>query len=124
MITKRSYITKVKQIFKEIDTDMSGTITLKEFHNAMKDERMEAYLEALGIQIHHADVLFRLLDDDGGGCVDIDEFLSGAVRFHGEAKALDLAVVQAETKSLKRSMNRLFSMLGKCEALRDGFAGK
>jgi len=118
---KDNYLQKIGHIFREVDVDGSGSITLQEFRDAMEDDRMEAYLDALGIRIEDVDVLFHLLDRDGGGYIDVVEFLGGCLKMRGDAKGLDIAIVQFQAKWLMYNMGQLVGCLSRCEALKDGF---
>lgn len=118
---KEGYLLKMQQIFQEIDVNGSGTISLDEFQEAMEDERMGAYFDALGINVEDIDTLFTLLDRDGAGSVDIEEFLAGCLKLKGEAKGLDLAIVQFEAKWLMHHIGQLTHTLSMCGVLQDGF---
>merc|ERR1712113_851728 len=56
--------------------------------------------EALEITALHAKSLFKLLDRDCFGSVDIDEFCSGCLRLKGEAKSFDIHCLLYESQRL------------------------
>jgi len=51
---------------------------------------LNCYVEALGISADNTRVLFRLLDVDNSGRIDLEEFSEGCLRLQGEAKSIDV----------------------------------
>jgi len=68
---------KIRDLFHDLDTDDSGTITKQEVAEAEGDVRAELMQV---VQAETLEELFEMLDVDGSGEVDIDEFVSGIVR--------------------------------------------
>merc|ERR1712056_144225 len=83
------YVRHIKTIFKQIDEDSSGSVSLPEIENIFCDDSMSHLLEALEITAFDARSMFKLLDRDGSGLIDIDEFCDGCLRLKGEAKSFD-----------------------------------
>lgn len=110
MTTKENYLHKMYLIFRECDTDHSNTLSFEELEQSMEDERMSAYLEALGLDCDDVDTLFVLLDRDGEGHIDIHEFLTGCLKLKGEAKGLDIAIIQYQTKWLMHNVGFLIDL--------------
>merc|ERR1712012_445838 len=48
------------------------------------------YVDALVISAENTRMLFRLMDLDGSGKIDMDEFCDGCLRLQGEAKSIDV----------------------------------
>ena len=67
----------IKAIFDAMDTDNSGSIGMDEFYEALDDDRMVAFFNAMRLSIGEVDTLFMLLDQDKKGTVSYDEFLNG-----------------------------------------------
>eukprot|EP00927_Polykrikos_kofoidii_P056216 TRINITY_DN5037_c0_g2_i1.p1 TRINITY_DN5037_c0_g2~~TRINITY_DN5037_c0_g2_i1.p1 ORF type:complete len:690 (+),score=129.47 TRINITY_DN5037_c0_g2_i1:112-2181(+) len=80
----------LKQVFRQIDTDGSGSITGDEMEYFLQDPALNAYLEAIDVYPNDARALFCLLDVDDSGEVNIDEFCQGCLRLKGEAKSFDI----------------------------------
>jgi len=91
---------QLRNIFIEADIDNSGTITAVEFEDHLKDHRIKAHLQALGLDINEARGLFTLLDMDRTGDVVIDEFVTGCMRLKGNAKTLDMQMLMYENKRM------------------------
>merc|ERR1712187_597276 len=55
--------------------------------------------------------VFRLLDVDESGTIDLEEFLNGCLGLHGPAKAIDLATLMWEVRQLSRGFcDKMMSM--------------
>lgn len=91
----------------------SESISLEEFKEQMKDERMIHFFEDIDMPVRDAHVVFNLLDVDLDGEVDMSEFITGCVRLFGEAKAIDLAIFHRDFQKacleLTRTMKRIES---------------
>mmetsp|Transcript_62119 Transcript_62119/g.110841 ORF Transcript_62119/g.110841 Transcript_62119/m.110841 type:complete len:659 (+) Transcript_62119:84-2060(+) len=101
--SKEDYLRSIYKLFKEIDTNDSGTITINEFEEKLEDERALVYLKCLKLDCTEARTLFALLDVDRSGSVEIEEFLLGCEKLKGEARSLDVAVIQYELRHLSHA---------------------
>merc|ERR1719189_2957837 len=54
------------------------------------EPHLKEYVDALGISPENTRMLFRLLDKDGSGKIDLEEFCDGCLRLQGEAKSMDV----------------------------------
>merc|ERR1712203_401113 len=70
---KHKYVTNLKCLFLELNTSHDGAITLDEFEDHLREDRMQAFLQAIEIDPSDAWTFFKLLDVDGGGSVDLGE---------------------------------------------------
>lgn len=87
------------------NADMSQPITVTEFAKHMKNDEMIQYLKAIDLSPDDAIQLFSLVDAEGVGEIPVEEFLSGCLRLQGSAKAIDLAILTAETRSMSSSLS-------------------
>jgi len=108
---RNSYVKELKQIFLEADTDESGTLSWEEFKEHAADERVVAYLHSLELDGSQARGLFKLLDVDGDDEVDINEFVTGCLRFKGTAKSIDVCTLLYEVRRLKRKLTNHFQQV-------------
>eukprot|EP00931_Biecheleriopsis_adriatica_P029090 TRINITY_DN17317_c0_g1_i1.p1 TRINITY_DN17317_c0_g1~~TRINITY_DN17317_c0_g1_i1.p1 ORF type:complete len:605 (+),score=78.30 TRINITY_DN17317_c0_g1_i1:273-1817(+) len=104
MDKRRNWFSEVKSLFEHADRDHTGYITLEEFRVRFKDAAMMAWLRKVGIEVesHTTESLFDLLDLDGDGLLDLDEFCIALESVHGVAKAIDLARVRNDTRTLRK----------------------
>jgi len=97
---KKKYLSSMQEIFEEMDEDCKGTISLQEFEEKLKDERVIAYFNVLKLDVSDARTLFQLLDYDNSDEVGIDEFLEGCYKLQGVSRSLDMKIMQYEVQQL------------------------
>lgn len=95
---KEKYIHVCKKLFQDIDTDQYGAITIVDFEANLDDRRVQGFFESMEIEPSDAWVLFNLLDTDGQGSVDVEEFVVGCLRLRGTAKGLHIAQMMHENR--------------------------
>jgi len=106
MAQKESYVNKIQEIFKSIDTDGSGTLTIQEFRRHLGSETIKAYFESLELDVSDVWTLFKLIDTDEGNMIDLDEFVTGCMRLKGAAKCIDVAGMNQEQKWMSKRLTR------------------
>eukprot|EP00929_Paragymnodinium_shiwhaense_P086474 TRINITY_DN46991_c0_g1_i1.p1 TRINITY_DN46991_c0_g1~~TRINITY_DN46991_c0_g1_i1.p1 ORF type:complete len:801 (+),score=182.89 TRINITY_DN46991_c0_g1_i1:65-2467(+) len=89
-----------KDLFKNVDDDGSGDVTLKEFSEMLHTPAMQMYFQAVDLNLEDATDLFRLIDLDNSGTLDAAEFVHGCLRLRGAAKAIDIATMMHEYKRM------------------------
>merc|ERR1712032_923899 len=94
------YTEHIRKIFRQIDNDESGDISFSELRNFLNNTSLglRSYFDALEVNASDAWVLFKLLDRDGSGRVDIDEFCDGCIRLKGEARSFDINCMLYENR--------------------------
>lgn len=99
------YSRHLRRIFSKIDVDNGGTLSFAEMHSFLEDETTEVpqYLQALGISSSDVWVLFKLLDRDGNGTIDREEFLDGCMRLKGEATSFDINCMIFESRNMSKT---------------------
>mmetsp|Transcript_37353 Transcript_37353/g.106699 ORF Transcript_37353/g.106699 Transcript_37353/m.106699 type:complete len:624 (+) Transcript_37353:71-1942(+) len=124
LASKKEFTTRFAQIFKHIDTDDTGKITLAQFEDGLKDEQVQAYFASMELTIDEAFSLFTLLDTDGTHVIDIDAFVTGCLRLRGNAKAIDIAMLMYQSRvasqvsirtlsTIRRQMRALVDLAGR-----------
>merc|ERR1712232_557083 len=82
-----------------------------EFQLAFSKPYMQEYLKAIDVNPDEAETLFKVLDLDGSGHIDYDEFVHGCLRLKGNAKAIDFFTLQHDQKLWMRQANQMSQML-------------
>jgi len=95
---KQRFVKSLCRLFREWDTSKDGEITLAEFEEHLQDEKMVAFLKALEIDIEDSWTLFKLLDQDRGGTVTVNEFVEGCLRLKGNAKSMQVHQMMYESR--------------------------
>merc|ERR1712232_122707 len=85
-----NYTKHVKEFFRNADLDKNGKLSWEEFEKHLDNREVQAYFNAIELDVSRAQILFDLLDSDGSNQVTIDEFLDGCMRLKGEARSIDL----------------------------------
>merc|ERR1719195_2312335 len=110
MELREKYISEMRELFIEMDRDSSGTVSLDEIQSYLQDPRVQSYFQALGLDTKDTERLFKLIDDDESGDVDVDEFLEGCLRLKGQARSIDLHALMHECRKLEREMHALMDV--------------
>eukprot|EP00927_Polykrikos_kofoidii_P034093 TRINITY_DN28923_c0_g2_i1.p1 TRINITY_DN28923_c0_g2~~TRINITY_DN28923_c0_g2_i1.p1 ORF type:complete len:596 (-),score=92.16 TRINITY_DN28923_c0_g2_i1:119-1906(-) len=82
---------RLQLFFRRADKERRGVMTFETFAGAVGDADLHEYLKSIDLHKEEATSLFRLLDTDDSNTLDEDEFVSGCLRLHGAAKAIDMA---------------------------------
>jgi len=111
---------EIDLVFREMDGDETGTLTLEEFTKHLDDERVIAYFNTLKLDVSDAPGLFKLLDDDNSGSVEIEEFVEGCQKLKGESRSLDTHLIRYELNDLSK---KIIGMASKLENLHEHSRG-
>eukprot|EP00928_Gymnodinium_smaydae_P045874 TRINITY_DN30536_c0_g1_i1.p1 TRINITY_DN30536_c0_g1~~TRINITY_DN30536_c0_g1_i1.p1 ORF type:complete len:564 (+),score=62.72 TRINITY_DN30536_c0_g1_i1:88-1779(+) len=93
----------LRDVLAGLDVDADGLIAWSELSSQLSSKRVSDHLKAMGMDLADARVLYNLLDCDGSGTIDIDEFLRGCLRLRGPAKELDVLLLLREAKMLNNA---------------------
>jgi len=114
---KKKYMKNLKTLFKNVDADASGLVTLREFEMLMSDDVLKAYFAALEIESDDAWTLFKLIDKDKTNFIDIDEFVRGCIELRGVAKAIDVSQLLESNRVLNKRVAKLTQYVERYGAL-------
>merc|ERR1712232_827522 len=97
--SRRKWLDDVRRIFAEADADRSGVVTREEFVALASNIRNQQLLKNLGVDVSSGgpNAIFDVVDYDGDGLIDIEEFAKRLSQIHGEARAADLSRSTQET---------------------------
>eukprot|EP00746_Dinoflagellata_sp_MGD_P132737 gnl/MRDRNA2_/MRDRNA2_66430_c0_seq1.p1 gnl/MRDRNA2_/MRDRNA2_66430_c0~~gnl/MRDRNA2_/MRDRNA2_66430_c0_seq1.p1 ORF type:complete len:384 (+),score=55.27 gnl/MRDRNA2_/MRDRNA2_66430_c0_seq1:271-1422(+) len=92
------FISSIRQVFDETDSNQNGHITLIDLNHLLHDERSSGFLHLLGLQKHEILGMFHLMDD-GDHQITFAEFLAGVMRLKAKG-GVDLVTLLYENKRL------------------------
>merc|ERR1712217_643409 len=104
MSEQSDWLEKMRAVFMDADVLQTHMLSWNVFQRHMTDENVKALLELMDLDVSEVFGLFLLLDRDGNGFVDVDEFLSGCMRLKGPAKQVDLALLLMESTRITRKI--------------------
>jgi hypothetical protein len=97
---------QLKSVFREADSDMSGSVGLDEFKAALEKPDVRTVLSMMEVDIADAELLFYILDN-GNGTMDLDEFTAGVLRIRGPAKSVDTVALLAFQGRIQKRLSSL-----------------
>merc|ERR1712060_474993 len=112
IIQKRDFLRVMRKVFRELDGDFDGSITVEEMQSKMMNPEIGAYFTQLGVDPDQVGKLFFLLDRDKSGTLDQEEFMFGCLKFQGDAKSLDVAVLHQQVLWIHDALKIVVSHLG------------
>lgn len=108
MANKAKLTHELVNLFLECDADQNNKLTWDELQEKFRDERIKAYFISLDLDSMSVCKIFEILDTSQLGVVDLDEFVQGCMTYRGNAKAVDISILQSENTLL---MERIETML-------------
>jgi len=100
-----STLNALLSMFQQADSSHDGKLTMREFHSYTLDETWKGKLKDLDIDLDEVQKLFSLLDIEGDGEIEVDEFVGGCMQLRGPAKAANLAQLLYFVKALSHHMS-------------------
>jgi len=95
---------KLRRLFFEMDVDESGDLTLCELEKILTNRQLQAYFEAMGLDVDDAWALFKLMDKDKTNTIDIEEFVEACMRLRGFAKGIDIARLAQDNRAMIKKL--------------------
>jgi Ca2+-binding EF-hand superfamily protein len=113
--SRKIKLQKIIEIFQKMN-DGGTVMGYDEFANALDDIRVQQYLEEAGLEVATCGKkeLFTLLDADGSGYIDTNEFTVGVEHLQGAARSRDIYALKRRQQILHKSMQ---NMMGKFDAV-------
>lgn len=96
--TDNFMLNTVREAFLSAGGSITGVMTMEGLETQLDTPHMKAYFKSIDVDTSQAKGLFLLLDRDGSGEIDFEEFLSGCLRLRGPTKALDLQILTHEVR--------------------------
>jgi len=104
MANKQEYIQKVNNLFKNIDSNASGMLTISELEEHFNEESVRAYFRALDLDLDDAWTLFKLLDTNAEHSISINDFAVGCLRLKGPAKRIDVEKMMYDQNRMLKAL--------------------
>ena len=95
----KDYHHKLQELFRLADDDGDGNLSREEFVETMSLPSVQHYLRTLDMSVQDCRPLFDILDD-GDGLITIAEFVKGLSQIKGQARAVDIVILQRENAKL------------------------
>merc|ERR1719460_1331750 len=110
----------LEQIFNTM-CDEEGRLSFESFARAMEHQRKapdtEVTLKHFGIFLGvKPQVIFNVLDTDGSGSLDLNEFVEGVSRMKGSNQSKHLLFVHSDLHTCAKTM---YKAVGQCEKLHE-----
>jgi len=104
MEVKEQLLEELQETFMRLDQDGSGDLSLEEVEEMLRDPEISAYFHLLGLNAVQSERLFRLLDTENCGRINIREFMEGCIRLKGPARSIDIHSLLNDIKTLKKAV--------------------
>lgn len=108
---KQSHLQKINALFNQLGSESTGAITYEMFEEKLKSPAVQQYFQTLGLDVWDAWSFFKLLDQDAGGSVEVEEFLMGCLRLRGHATAIDVVKILQDQAWIIQAADRFHSFV-------------
>jgi len=108
------YQERLEELFRLVDNDGDGSLSPEEFVQAMELPSVQQYLKFLEVTVRDCRPLFEILAQ-GDGQITIADFCKGLMSIKGQARALDIVVLQHENAKLQLQSAEALQILRKFE---------
>ncbi|CAK9053881.1 unnamed protein product [Durusdinium trenchii] len=100
---------ELRHVFQTMDTGGDGTINYEEFSKLVSNPKLKFWMSQLELEYHDLMSLFEFLDN-GDGEITLSEFIEGATKLRGQAKALDIWRMETKLEVLFEEVLQLLSV--------------
>lgn len=105
---KKRQMAQLQLMFEELDEDESGEVTLDEIM-AAPDDVKQSLFEIAGTE--DIQTLFEMLDFDGGGSLETDEFCQGVFKAASSSKPLELDRLMKQCRDILMNSRKALNMI-------------
>lgn len=115
---RRHAMRRFRDMCQQIDSDSSGTISLREFSSGFAEHAgFQDCLVAMGIDKSDIATVFRILDEDGSGFIDYNELAEQLYKMKSADMHTMMSFVRHYVADIKRKLNGTIE--GHLESLRE-----
>merc|ERR1740121_2884201 len=107
--SRREWLDEVKSLFIRVADPLTMRVDVQSFIEHLGDMRVQVNFKKLGIEVEQENAagLFEMLDLQGDGFVDLDEFALGVQMLHGSARSIDMARLRYLVMGMDKQMTGL-----------------
>eukprot|EP00931_Biecheleriopsis_adriatica_P057036 TRINITY_DN33825_c0_g1_i1.p1 TRINITY_DN33825_c0_g1~~TRINITY_DN33825_c0_g1_i1.p1 ORF type:complete len:291 (+),score=51.80 TRINITY_DN33825_c0_g1_i1:3-875(+) len=99
---------ELSKLFKEMDSDGSGTLTMVEFVECLKVDEIASYFGTIGLSISDAEYFFSMLCETvGSDVIYVEDFIQQCSHMKGQALSLDVIQVAWELQGIRRILESM-----------------
>ena len=110
----RKEIEELKALFRCIDLDESGSLSLDEWEESLESEVVQTLLASMDLGVKDSSEFFRqILDLSSTNTVDIDAFVDGCVVMRSGNLSVDVHLLTCETKTMHKSLDDILGLLSR-----------
>jgi len=104
---EQATIVQMRELFQLIDVDGTGEISFTELEKSLDDKEIRAHFALFEIDLKQAPEFFSLLDTNGDGLVELEEFVEGCRRLQGGAKPMEIAQLTGTMRALALRLDKM-----------------
>eukprot|EP00746_Dinoflagellata_sp_MGD_P135969 gnl/MRDRNA2_/MRDRNA2_69975_c0_seq1.p1 gnl/MRDRNA2_/MRDRNA2_69975_c0~~gnl/MRDRNA2_/MRDRNA2_69975_c0_seq1.p1 ORF type:complete len:838 (+),score=120.08 gnl/MRDRNA2_/MRDRNA2_69975_c0_seq1:173-2686(+) len=109
---RKATMKRIQVFFQMMDSDGNGELDINEFATAIELPHIMAEFQSLGFTRKDAMELFHIFDVDGDATLSMEEFIDGALRWQGPAKAKHLLQLQFDQVRMKNEVTKNIDSIG------------
>jgi len=109
--SRKVFLETMHEVFCRLDDGDDGKISTADLAEKLQEADIAAYLSILGLDVNEVGKLVKILDEDGSADINRDEFIFGCMRLTGDAKSIDLAILQREVKAVTQKVTAMHKQL-------------
>merc|ERR1712032_1281108 len=107
LVHMEGFVNEMMELFEEFDPEHTGRVETDELYRYLQQEKVQAYLAAHSLDCTDAQSLIKLIDLNETEGVDLREFILGMLRLRGDAKSVDLQLLDFKVDRLRQSVNEV-----------------
>jgi len=108
---KTRFVDTLTELFSQVDTSCDGKCSKQEFEALCGDDHMRDLFRTLDIETRDALALFAMMDPDGTGELNLEDFIHGCITLRGSAKAVHMEQALMEGRGSMQKLDQVARML-------------
>jgi len=112
---RKTHIEKINVLFGYADRDGNGIIDMEEFTSALADSGLRTWLAAMGLEVRDSVQLFKLIDTNEDGQINVRELVDGIALLKGTATSYDMVTVEKCSMNFMKDLQLVQNQLKRIE---------